>query len=1076
MEEYDGSIRIGTGIDTKGFDEDGKELEAKAKRLGKSLSDSTEVKAKVDSSGTKKELEKVADDISKEEKRIEELAQRAVEKTKAQYDSISRGIEEVRTGRPLETPGYDNNAVKQIQEYEEKVEESAQKARTTLLSAIADTKNKLKELSAQRFGPGDEEYDYAAQKLAEYMQELQAYTKGISEEVQKEIYGLDSIEGKIASVNQKISELSQMGFGIETPEMQEQLKLRAELLEIEKNIYKEATKTDAQKRTELEKQESRIKAIQAQEEAKRAKEVAAIQAQEAEEQRLGQIRASATVSDQNIIALLERRRQLTAEIADLERADVGLGYKEYEDKNKELEQINSQIKAYKASLSTVPEKFDKMRRSAKEAFNAMSEGTKNASNSLSNGLKMILKYGLGIRSMYILVSKIRTGIKNSFKNLMNYSEDFANSIQSVKNSLKTLGNQIAGVFRPVVEAVIPWINSLINALTSAMTKLAQFIAVLGGKSTFTKAKQIQDKYNQSLNGTAKAADKARGALAAFDDLDVLEKSDSGVDGGAEETLPKDMFEEVPIDNKLIGWLDELLARLNELKDIFAQGFWYGLGDWESRWESIKKNAVSIKDSLINIWTDPAVLSAQDKYYSSFSYMLGSVAGGAASIGLTIATNLVGGIAKCLEQNKDRIKEFVLSMFDIGDEINQIIAGFAQSFAFIFEAFGSESAQQLTANLIGIFVDAIMGTFEVLGKLARDILNIFIQPFVDNKEGFRTALEGFLGVLSEIAGTIKQGIDDTFDKLNEVYNEHFKPFFDSIAEGLSDTVEKFMEFWNTYVQPILEKWGAQFDSLWKEHLQPALNSFIELFGDLADFLKAKYEQFLKPLIDFIVQYILPGVVNAIDNVANEFFIVFGIIFDVVGGIIDVIGGIIQFLTGTFTGDWEKAWNGVVKIFDGIWGAIKGIINGIIGGVESMANSVVNAINAVIRALNGLSFEIPEFDVFGKKLGGTTIGFNIAEIPNVNIPRLANGAVIRGGNPFMAILGDQPAGKTNIEAPLDTIRQAVREELSGMNFGSTVSGQTKVVLSINGVDVGEAILDDLFSVMQRRGYDVDVLGVT
>ena len=47
----------------------------------------------------------------------------------------------------------------------------------------------------------------------------------------------------------------------------------------------------------------------------------------------------------------------------------------------------------------------------------------------------------------------------------------------------------------------------------------------------------------------------------------------------------------------------------------------------------------------------------------------------------------------------------------------------------------------------------------------------------------------------------------------------------------------------------------------------------------------------------------------------------------------------------------------------------------------------------------------------------------------------------------------------------LKQAVREELSGMNFGNAGVGQAKVVLNINGVDVGEAMLDDLFSVMQR-----------
>ena len=109
-------------------------------------------------------------------------------------------------------------------------------------------------------------------------------------------------------------------------------------------------------------------------------------------------------------------------------------------------------------------------------------------------------------------------------------------------------------------------------------------------------------------------------------------------------------------------------------------------------------------------------------------------------------------------------------------------------AYVFEAFSGETAQQLTANLIGIFTDAFMGAQEIVLKISRDILNVIIQPFVDNKEEFRTALEGFLGVLEEVTGTIKETIDHTFDKLNEVYDEHFKPFFDSVAEGLSEITE------------------------------------------------------------------------------------------------------------------------------------------------------------------------------------------------------------------------------------------------------------------------------------------------
>lgn len=77
--------------------------------------------------------------------------------------------------------------------------------------------------------------------------------------------------------------------------------------------------------------------------------------------------------------------------------------------------------------------------------------------------------------------------------------------------------------------------------------------------------------------------------------------------------------------------------------------------------------------------------------------------------------------------------------------------------------------------------------------------------------------------------------------------------------------------------------------------------------------------------------------------------------------------------------------------------------------------------------------------------------------------------------MAILGDQPAGKTNIEAPLDTIRQAVREELSGMDVGRE-SVPVTINLNYDGETFARLSISDILSGLGRQGYDVDVLGVT
>lgn len=473
-------------------------------------------------------------------------------------------------------------------------------------------------------------------------------------------------------------------------------------------------------------------------------------------------------------------------------------------------------------------------------------------------------------------------------------------------------------------------------------------------------------------------------------------------------------------------------------------------------KSFKRLGASIK-----IFTDPSVVASARTMIEKVAYALGQVTGSLVSIGTTIAQNIIGGIDRYLEQNKEFLKEKLVSIFDIGGDIALLIGEAFESIAYIFEAFGSESGQQLTANIIGIFSNTIMSLLEIGFKFGRDILNCIITPISDNKEELRTAFEGALSVLSEVTGTILDGINETFAELNKVYDEHFKPFFDSIANGLSDTLGKFLDFWNGSVQPMLDKWAKGFDTLWKHHIQPILNNIIGLLGDVADLFTAIWENILKPWIDWIIENILPVILPVIDMIINQLFVFLGVISDIASGAITVIRGIIEFLTGVFTNDWEKVWNGINEIFEGImqqsyaiidgvigyidgiieflkgaftdgwesaWEGVaniaKNIINSILGFIEKMANGIVQGINTVINALNGLKFDFPDWI---PEFGGKSFGLNIPEIPKVSIPRLADGAVIRGGNPFMAVLGDQRFGQTNVEAPLATIRQAVREEL-------------------------------------------------
>ena len=178
-------------------------------------------------------------------------------------------------------------------------------------------------------------------------------------------------------------------------------------------------------------------------------------------------------------------------------------------------------------------------------------------------------------------------------------------------------------------------------------------------------------------------------------------------------------------------------------------------------------------------------------------------------------------------------------------------------------------------------------------------------------------------------------------------------------------------------------------------------------------------------------------------------VFSSVFKLIGKIVDdlskTFGGLIDFITGVFTGDWKKAWNGIKDIFKGIfkgiWNALKDFvktpINAIIGFINGLVKGVVNGINGMINALNGLSFSVPDWVPV---IGGDTFGFNLSTITAPQIPYLAKGAVFKGGNPFLAVVNDQKRGQTNVETPLKVIQVPSTRALNySLQFAACTSAE-------------------------------------
>ena len=192
--------------------------------------------------------------------------------------------------------------------------------------------------------------------------------------------------------------------------------------------------------------------------------------------------------------------------------------------------------------------------------------TKSASGGLGGGFKNILKYAFGIRSLFALVNKLRSALVDGFKNLAQYSGETNNSISMLMSSLTQLKNAFAAAFAPILNVIAPILNTLIQKIISVVNTFGQLTSALTGKTTYIKAKKVQQDYAKSLNSNANSAKNAKKAneelkrtILSFDQINKMDdNSSSDSNSGIADTgglSPSDMFETESIPSKIKGIAD-----------------------------------------------------------------------------------------------------------------------------------------------------------------------------------------------------------------------------------------------------------------------------------------------------------------------------------------------------------------------------------------------------------------------------------------------------------------------------------------------------------------------------------------
>lgn len=569
------------------------------------------------------------------------------------------------------------------------------------------------------------------------------------------------------------------------------------------------------------------------------------------------------------------------------------------------------------------------------------------------------------------------------------SDSWANQVRVMQlqlQSLKaTVGQGLINLFTPVLKVI----NILLGKLATLANAFKSFTELITGKKSSGQtgasgaglagtdaiadtadqygeaadnAEKLAGATNDTADATKKATKAAKGYLSPLDEINNYSTDKSadpsskvpGATGGLTDQM-KDAVQNVDygklaegetVLDKMSKPLKKIIDRFKQLAKLIAKGFWDGLGDYEPIFDGIKKDLDSIWKSLKDIFTDPEVVKAANKFLDSFAYAIGQVAGSFARIGLTIAQNIIGGIEKFLKQNTQRIKNYLIDMFNIGAEISQIAGNLAVAFADVFSVFGGETAQQITADLIGIFAEIGMVLTETAAKLGRDILNMIAQPFIDNKDILKSAIEGSLGVIETVTSGVLTVVQNLSDAVSRLYDEHVKPFFDSIADGLSSILETLITGYNTYILPVLQGLAEQIKGLLEGPLGDAILKIEAFLGKLIDSLKLLWESVLVPLINWIIANLLPVVAKIIDVVGTVAIKVIKSLIKIIGDVADTLSGIIDFLVGVFTGDWELAWQGIKEIANGAWSLIKDVVSGAWEIIKTVTKGALSIIKSII----------------------------------------------------------------------------------------------------------------------------------
>lgn len=513
------------------------------------------------------------------------------------------------------------------------------------------------------------------------------------------------------------------------------------------------------------------------------------------------------------------------------------------------------------------------------------------------------------------------------------------SSRALAQQLKGLAQTIGSVLMPIVAAVMPYIQAFVALLTRAIAAIGALFGVTvkaptWGMDTLADtagvASEEVDKTTAALGGAAKAAKKLKDYTMGFDELNVIKpqepSSGGGSGGGGAGGLGSDLG--LDIDSL---WTDAMIESANLKAEEIV--------------ENIKAFLQPLKEAIMQIDFQPLVDSAK-RLWEALKPFAATIGAGlywfllyvlvplAAYTIENVIPAFLNALAATLEWLTPQLQAFGMWLAENKDHIATV----AVYVAAFFGAFKLASWVTAVLPVIKTFFTTLTG-----GATAATILRTIITKLFTTVAALTIAFNAGGGGLGGALSVVRVLFTSLGSTLLGIIKAVLSPFTLAVIV-IASTAMVLAANWDKVVE-VLKRFAESMNLSEKfEAIKTALAPLMEKLAGLKD---------LFTVIGTIGAGILAIAMSVVAGAFNMVVSMIAPLITAIGGVIDILAGLGSFIVAVFTGDWQKAWDSIKLIWDGIVGLFSGLWNAVVAGITGFVTGVIDWFKSLWNTLVGHS---------------------------------------------------------------------------------------------------------------------------